>query len=81
MSVFNFITQLASFKQLHTHIDRILRLVYSIKFHQIFMVELPHDFDLVYQRLFSFLLTVTALLRKGLHCILFRIFIFDYQIN
>lgn len=31
------------------------------------MLELTHDFDFVYQRLFAFFLTVGALLGKGLH--------------
>jgi hypothetical protein len=44
-------------------------------------VELAHDFYFVDERLLALFLTVGALLRKGLHCVLFAVLMLDHQID
>jgi len=81
MVILDFIAKLPTFQELNAHIYRVLRLKDSMKFHQIFMVKLPHDFNLVDQRFFSFFLTVGALLRKSLNCIFFVVLVLYHQVD
>lgn len=44
---FNFIVELSTLKQFDRKVDWVLALVDFVEFHQIFMIELPHNFYLI----------------------------------
>lgn len=45
----DFVIELSPFEQLHADVDGVLALVDLVEFHQIFVVELSHEFYFVYQ--------------------------------
>ena len=81
MSIFYFIAELSSFEELHTYIDGVLWLVDAVKFHQVFLIKVSHDFDLIDQRLLTFLFTESSFFWKGFNGIFLAIFMPDNQIN
>ncbi len=81
MFALDFIAKLPSFKQFNGNVNRILGLKDPKEFHEILLVELPHDVDFVNERLLTLVLTVGRLLRKGLHCILLAVLMPNHQIN
>lgn len=68
------IIKLTPFKQLHNYIQRILGLEYLVKFHAIFVVEIPHNFYLLYEAFLALVFRICGFFGKSLHCITLPIF-------
>lgn len=81
MFALELIVELASFKQLNTDVNRVIRLVHLEKFHDVFVVELPHELDLIDQGLLALVFSVSCLLGKCLDSKSFFIFQPNSQIN
>ena len=81
MSTFDLVTKLSSFQHFHTDVNGVLRLKHSINFHEVLVVEHPHDFYLIYQGFLPFFFAVGALFRKGLGCISIVVLVFYHKID
>lgn len=77
----DFVVKLTALQKLHCYVNRILRLEYTIKLHEVFMVQLTIDLNFIDKRLFAILLLISAFLWKGFNSIFLFVLIFDDQIN
>lgn len=77
----DFIIKLASFQELYHDVEGVLWFEDLVEFHAELVVQVAHDFYLLYKTLFSLVLAVRRLLRKSFHRKVFTAFQFLCEVD